>query len=294
VVALLRTPNGSVGLDTGRGDVSFFSHSHRDHLRGLGRAKVVVASRETAHILGIRAEESHRAVRLFNAGHIVGARQAVVEVDGGVVVYTGDFNAKDSILTKGGEMLEGDVLLIDATFSYPRLRFPDPFEVYDEIARWVRQHRHRPIVFRTYLSGKPQELIRVVNEYLGEAPYVGGEILTYSQRYSSIGVKLDYQPLPPLLKPGDIAILPRRYPVAASTSPFLVETTGWAYLRRLRAHRAFPLSDHSDFYDILAYIEASGAKEVYLLHGRRGMARHLERELRRSARVKKVKGTGKA
>jgi len=286
VVARVKANGMRIALDSAEGDVSFYSHAHLDHTKGIRRAKSILSSRETAHLLGISSfSEGCRWVKLFNAGHVVGARQALIESDGGAVVYTGDFNAKDSLLTKGGEFLEGDILLIDATYAFPGLRFPEPFEVYEEIAKWVKAHRDRPIVFRTYLSGKPQELIRLINEYLGEAPLVGGKILPYSHRYRELGVKLDYQPLEGPLKEGDIAILPRRFPLQAVSSPYIVETTGWAYLYRLKAHRAFPLSDHSDFYDILAYIEESGAKEVYLLHARKGVARLIERHLRYRVRA---------
>ncbi len=281
MVAIVKANGSRIALDSANGDISFYSHSHFDHTKGLRKAKEIVASRETAKLLSIPSfRESHPLLKLYNAGHIVGARQALIEADGKAIIYTGDFNAKDSLLTKGGEFLEGDILLIDATYAFPGLRFPQPFEVYEEIAKWVRQHRDKPIIFKTYLSGKPQELIRLFNEYLGEAPLVGGKILEFSLKYKALGIKLDFEPLQGPVKPGEIAIVPRRFQISATTSPLLAETTGWAYLYKLRVHRAFPLSDHSDFFDILSYIQHSGAKEVYLLHARKGVAKAIARHLR--------------
>jgi Cft2 family RNA processing exonuclease len=132
-----------------------------------------------------------------------------------------------------------------------------------------------------YSTGKAQELVKFINEYLGETPIVGGKAAEVCAAYVRAGVKLQWlapdsaeaqeamrgaflsvmppHQLTPLLA-GRLAAVHRRKVLSAFA-------TGWALVRQLPSHAAFPLSDHADFGELLQYAKESGAKRVILAHG---------------------------
>jgi len=284
----IKTERYTIGLDNGKGDYSFYSHAHFDHIKGVKRAKRPIASYETAVLAGIKhVFKAPKCVSIKNAGHIVGAKQIAIEVDGERIVYTGDIKLKDTILTKGGEIVNADRLIIDATYGIAGLKFPNPFDVYNDIAKWIKEMENKVILFKTYVLGKPQELIKVINEYTGKIPYVSKKIAKYSSLYKKIGIKLEYNELNiDSIKPGDIIIS------SGSESNSIISkiknikvaaVTGWSLLYRLNVDKAFPLSDHSDFYEILEYIKSSEAKKVYFITSKtsRGIRKAIKRYLKR-------------
>src|SRR5512143_2833743 len=96
-----------IGLDSPEGDISFLSHAHSDHTNGLKTKKEMIASQETLDLAGIRAvAASHPSTKMLDAGHILGARQLVVDGDGERTVYTGDFSLKPTIFGFKAEIPE--------------------------------------------------------------------------------------------------------------------------------------------------------------------------------------------
>lgn len=266
-----------IGLDNGQGDLSFISHAHSDHLSGANKNKRLIASEETLALAELKVKsELPQNVKLLDSGHILGAKQLFVEEDGKCMVYTGDLRTKDSLLFKGAEVNECDSAILDATYADPFYNFPPYFEVYDEIARWVKKNQNSNLIIGCYDLGKSQEIIRILNEYLGITPIVNEKTGRFSAVYEKFGVKLNRiavgsEEAKIEMRKGFVALVSmrhaKRYFARRLADAFERETlcavaTGWSLRYRYDVDKAFPLSDHADFQDIKRYIEQTGAKEV--------------------------------
>jgi hypothetical protein len=275
-----------IGLDRGCGDYSFISHAHADHLERVKNIKRLISSKETALLAGIQKDvEIPEGITLHDAGHIVGARQMRVEADGGSVTYTGDYRLKKGIFDSGAEIVQTDHLIIEATYGDPAFRFPEPFDVYDDLAAWMKEKtKTSNVIIGAYRMGKSQEVIRVLNEYLGIVPIVGSSIHKVAKTYNALGYKLETLEIggseaQDALGSGFVAILPpnkvnaafARALSAAHNRPCLsVSVTGWSLRYGMNVDQSFPLSDHSDYYDAVRYMEESSAKKVTFFDGEVG------------------------
>ncbi|MEM4255153.1 MAG: hypothetical protein QXR53_02375 [Candidatus Norongarragalinales archaeon] len=281
------------------GELSFISHAHSDHAL-KSRVPAMLASEETVDLLQARGYasahsimHSHYGTRLISAGHVLGARQLVAEGDGGVFAYTGDFRLSDSYCVKGAEVPQCDTLLMEATFGSPEFVFPDRESVAKEIANWVLEKQKQGIVvLGGYSLGKAQELTRVLNDYADVTPVVEDSIARVNGVYVKHGVKLDFigsssdEGLKELEK-NFVAVVPmnkvnnnfafqlsRAYGKKVATAV----ATGWALTERFANAKAFCLSDHSDFPELMDFVERTGAKKVFTEYG---SAKRLARELRK-------------
>lgn len=270
-----------IGLDSNDGDMAFLSHAHLDHVGPVKGAKKIIASEETKIISGLNSEfiSSMDGIKLANAGHMPGARQLIVE-NGSRVVYTGDLRLKDGILENGAEIVECDELYIEATYGDPKFKFPDPFDVYAEIQKWLKENENSIILFGAYKLGKSQEIIKVMNE-IGVAPVVEQEIAETNKRYEKAGIELDYEVIGSdeaeelMGSPFVAVVIPKkakRYFAKEIEKAFEQKTlcaiaTGWAMKYRFNVDKAFPLSDHADFYDIVKYIKHANPKKVNFMYG---------------------------
>ncbi len=258
--------------------VNVISHAHRDH---LGNVKRAIASKETAILAGLEGYKEglcidDTEIKLHDAGHILGSRQVEV-LDGNNVVYTGDIRLRESFFSKGAEILNPDILIIESTFGLPNLVFPPQDEVISSIERWIKANLSigRHVVIGGYELGKSQELTRLVNN-MGEVPVVTKEISKYNQIYSDLGVKIgEWITAGEQGDDPNVFIVPmrmvRKARAALSVSGRDVATavaTGWAVAYPFKAvDKAFPLSDHADFNELVRYAKESEAKRILVTHG---------------------------
>ena len=286
--------NGTLlSLDNTKGDISFISHAHSDHVKRKV-IKEVIASEETLHISGIVGKKvALKEVELFDAGHIVGARQISIDLDGKRVGYTGDMRLKEGIFNEKAEIMDADEIYIDGTYADPMFKFRDPFEVYDDIVKWVNLNKDKIIIFGAYPIGKTQELVKVFNEN-GITPVLHAKNYEYTKRYIEVGVSLDAiragtEEASEVMKDGAVLIVPNNalnYKIKKGLSlvygkdVLFAKATGWALKYNFNVDAVFPLSDHSDFYDIVEYIELSGAKRVHVMFtkNKEHVARYFEKK----------------
>ena len=283
----------SVGLDCSKGDVSFLSHAHGDHTGGLKRKETLISSEETLALGALSAQpHSGNGFSLLDAGHILGSRQFFAEADGSSFLYSGDFRLKDGIFGKGAELREADHLVVECTYGSPGFRFPDPFEVYDQISKWVSSNNDSILLMGAYNLGKAQEVIRVLNKYSSITPVVTPEAEHFNKVYEKFGHKLDRavvgtEEAEEIMRGGFIAVVPtrlaRRSFASRLSSAFgrrvlTAAVTGWVLSHRVNADARFPLSDHSDFHDIISYVEAVNPRKIDFVHGEGAL---LGKELRR-------------
>ncbi|MBI5046358.1 hypothetical protein HZC07_01355 [Candidatus Micrarchaeota archaeon] len=277
--------NLTIGLDDPQGDISFLSHAHSDHTKGIKKQKRIMASKETIELAQLEPEEildTHPDTKMIDAGHILGSRQLVVEEDGAKTVYTGDFSVKPNIFGWKADIEECDKLIMEATYGSSEYRFPPLEDIYAQIARWAEKNNKesKNIIIGSYELGKAQQLIKIVNE-IGIAPIVMEKTERFCSVYEKFGVPLDRieigtQEAEEIMKKPFVAIVPmhraKRYFAARLAEAFERETvcaaaTGWALHYRLNVDEAFPLSDHADFDELVYYVEQTGAKEVEFFCG---------------------------
>lgn len=219
---------------------------------------------------------------LHDAGHILGSTQISAQSEQwGQLVYTGDFKCRAGLTVNAAPILPCDTLIIECTYGDPRVSFPPMDGVLEGMERWARQNRDAVQLWGGYSTGKAQELVKFINDYLDEVPIVSGRAAAVCEAYKRNGVKLDWLS-PDSAEAQDVmrgpfhAVMPPQA-LTASLASRLSEVhrrkvrralaTGWALVRNLPADAAFPLSDHADFGEILEYAKGSGAKQVFLAHG---------------------------
>jgi len=271
----------AIGLDDPDGDLSFLSHAHSDHTFSPRKQPNIIASQETLDLLGYKVGPStHEGVRLFAAGHILGARMMMAECDGGSVLYTGDFSIKPNAFGLKAEAPSCDRLIMEATYGDPSYVFP-PFEdIAADLSSWVRRNDDKNLVIGTYELGKAQDVIKILNE-AGVAPIVPEKTDRFSSVYDRYGYKLDRmvvgsEEAEEAMGRPFVALVPmhkaKRYFAYRLAQAFERETlcaaaTGWALRFRMNVDASFPLSDHADFNDLVRFASESGAKRIEFFCG---------------------------
>ena len=315
---LYQADGTTIGLDCPAG-VSFVSHAHFDHVPASLKSPKLVCSKPTLELMHARGIPKERGehgegekmgvvkISLLDAGHILGSRKLLVEQPEETFLYTADFKTEDSILFSGAKPVACDTLLVESTYGMPKFRFPDRESVYGEIASWTRAEIAKGcVVLGGYALGKSQELIKVLNEHLGVTPVVTDDIAEICEVYKKNGIELEYLRASSnegreALQRRFVAVLPQHkvnsglaaglskqygQPVATAVA------TGWAADQgnRFDVDRAFCLSDHCDFMGLCDYVEATGAKNVYVNHGySRELARALKKLGHRAISVEDMK-----
>jgi hypothetical protein len=279
----MRIPCGPIhiGLDSPEGDVSFLSHAHSDHTTGLRSKKTMISSPETLELAGIRAEAAaHPDARMLDAGHILGARQLLVEGDGEAVAYTGDFSLKPTIFGFRAEIPRCDRLIMEATYGDPSYVFPPLEDVHSMVSSWVKDNDSKNLIIGCYELGKAQEMIRILNE-CSVTPVVTPKTDGFCSVYEKYGHRLERAVVgsdeaEDRMSRRFVAVVPmgraKRYFAHRLAAAFERETlcavaTGWALHYRFNTDAAFPLSDHADFPDLVEFVEQTGAKKVEFFCG---------------------------
>ncbi|MBI1973541.1 hypothetical protein HYS54_01895 [Candidatus Micrarchaeota archaeon] len=283
-----------------RSGIAGVSHGHSDHLRK--HSTQTIATNQTALLFpsyfnnpgleyGQQLKIGDALVSLHDAGHVLGSAQFRIEEDDNVVVYTGDMKASPSFLFGGAEQPECDTLVIDSTFGSPEYSFPPASDVAESIKSWVSTHSDSNVVFGAYPLGKTQELVSILNG-IGVQPIISRRASHFSHVCDWSGLRQEF------LESGTPeAELSRAHACVEIVSPSLLQrsaaitrsengkrtltalATGWAGSPLASGcDRAFPLSGHSDFSELLEYAASSGAKRVLTVHGfDRELAAHLRK-----------------
>ena len=269
---------------------SFVSHAHSDH---VASHKEIIATRATASLMRLRiggrrretilefgqpwAAEFGCEVKLFPAGHIFGSAMFHATTEQGTLLYTGDFKLRPSPAAEPCIVPRADVLIMETTFGLPRYVFPPAAEIERDIVEFCRQalaDKVTPVLF-AYSLGKTQELLQIVGN-AGLPVMLQAHGFRMTQRYAELGMKLPpYSLLDPRSHAGHVVICP---PLPGHSEPLswihpkrTAVATGWAMdpgaIYRNGCDAAFPLSDHADFPDLLAFVEQVQPRLVYTLHG---------------------------
>jgi putative mRNA 3-end processing factor len=289
------------------GDVNVVSHAHGDHLYERAPGEVVW-SPLTRELAAVRRDEvpttaTDDRLTLVDAGHVPGARAVVIEDPGGTTYcYTGDLSTRDHRYLDGFEPPEADIdtLVIESTYGEPEYVFPPPAEATTEFREWVRE-TDAPVLVFAYSLGRAQEVQLILGEtdrqvYVTEAvaalndPIADACDLAFDVARYGGDVTLDA---------GDALVLPAQTNRLSFVETLVEETgarkaalSGWAVDSSFRFaggyDATFPLSDHCDFGELLAVVDAVDPERVYTCHGSTdSLAREVRSRLGYEARALK-------
>ena len=272
-------------------DRSFVSHAHSDH---IAAHREVVCTAATARLMqarrpGTRAEHllpfgqpeqltADTTVTLHPAGHILGSAQCrLTHERHGSLLYTGDFRLRPGAPAEPCATPRADVLIMETTFGLPRYVFPPPEQVIAAIAGFCREALDEGItpVLCAYSLGKSQELL--LGLAASQLPVMlHAQTFKMTRIHEELGLKLpSYRLFDAAAAAGQVVICP---PLSNRSSFFeslpphrTAAVTGWALdpgaVYRYRCDAIFPLSDHADFPDLLAFVDRVQPRLVYTVHG---------------------------
>lgn len=294
---LLLLDNFSFSIDPSsrmaEGDFVLISHAHGDHISGFKSGKPKLASYVTIKLYEAQAGKSLKDVfpaflssqrlsiggldvEVHDSGHILGSSQFLFLKHSSSLVYTGDLNLEETIITRPAKPIECEELIIDSTYGHWDLIFPGRDEVYVDIISWVESllNSGRAPVFIAYSIGKAQELIALINRWLDVEVLVDDKIRKVNRVYGECGFEFDCVNLS--TKEGVEVLRSSSLPaVFSSRDSFkLAEdfgflkaiATGWTLIYPYRNfHACFPLSNHADFPQLVNYVEEANPRVVYTL-----------------------------
>jgi putative mRNA 3-end processing factor len=310
---LLKYGDVKLALDTGiKGETTLLSHSHADHIGGLGKARHIIATKGTfdtwqarrSEKLGDRTIIKHGDmfgqigvnITALNAGHVLGSTMFLLEFNDDLkVLYTGDFNNVDSLVHKAAKPVEADVLITEATYGTPQWVFPRRKTVYDNIldaAMKVIDEGKTPL-FHAYSLGKSQEAIALLQS--GGFRVISGNtsIDKVCSVYKLHGVDLRHHTiqsnsLKDVLDQGAVIVSSSSRHTADNIRRALGKTTFAKYEEKLEyfnlsgwtvgkfRERGFPLSAHSDFNGLVEFAKAVKPRVAYCFtENGRTLSKHL-------------------
>ena len=289
----------------------FITHAHSDHSSSIRNHDLVKYATEPTHRLletlrrrsvknwkpvsiGQKVKVGDIEVKPLNAGHVLGSVQYEVSTPEATLLYTGDFAMGNSYTMEAATTAACDLLVIETTFGAPQFRFPKRNEVALEMIRWAVMEAvpsgYVP-AFRTDSIGNAQEIISIFNRMTNLPVVTARSATKVSDIYRHYGHKLDYVDADSpegqeLLESGRcVVIAPKGAKLGIDNlDPALA--SGWAVIMKNRT-RAFPLSDHADFRELLSFIRRCRPKRVLTFHGgamTRGFAEYVRKRLGIDAR----------
>jgi len=265
----------------------FISHAHGDHTAGFRVRNATkyataittalyraVTNRDPMKVKTLTYGRTVRAegfeVSAYNSGHILGSTIFRVDTGEGVVVYTGDLNCTDTLITSAAHPIRCDILIMESIFGKVAYTFPPRDQIYRRIVQWVveKVKEGRPPTFYVYAIGKAQEIIKVLNKFTELKVSVHPRIAQVNKVYVRSKIMLKAHTNEGKPETGKtVSIYPnhllRTHPADQGVSAV---ATGWARQSNWR-RGAFTLSSHADFLQLLNFTKESKPKKVYTVFG---------------------------
>jgi putative mRNA 3-end processing factor len=259
------------------------------HRRGRKKTRTqLLTSRETALIARARgyeiadAADEQDGFELVDTGHILGSRGLLVGDD---VYYTGDISVRERAFLKPARVPHAKTLVIESTFGRPEYVFPPLSEVMHRTNKIISEMFDLgiPVILMGYTLGKAQLLTKLFGHW---DPIVHNSVAKINSVYSELGVELsdgmtyrqaEEQGLLSKSKPWVMVA-----PLVSERSAFVKEMkdrfgavtigfSGWAIGNRYRyimgLDYVMPLSDHCDYWELVAAVKQCRPEKIYTFHG---------------------------
>lgn len=280
---LLFDPDANVPFDD---DVNyvFITHPHTDHFSGIHKynhAKKIMNrlcydiitdcfNKQLDNVIFCDSPNyvlNDLKISVYQSNHIFGAVQYEIRYDGKSFGYTGDLCFESRLGIGNSEIMKHcDVLVIDSTFGSRDFVFPTRKEIYKRILMWIQDTLSNGAV--PCISARPlgttQELIKLIN-----LSSIGAEIGLSPMSYKVTGIckkynytgefKLKVQPDCSNNNGKMVFIKPFGQLNTLKSSEAVC--SGWTI--KMNQNNVFPLSNHSDFKQIIEYVKLSNPKQVY-------------------------------
>ncbi|MEO6846869.1 MAG: MBL fold metallo-hydrolase [Chthoniobacterales bacterium] len=281
-------------------DFAFVSHAHSDHTgshrRAIlteGTARLMFARgkrvKADAHILdyGQTMDFENFRITLVPAGHVHGSAQGLIECEAGSLLYTGDFKLRKGASSPAAQIVHAETLVMETTFGLPRYIFPPLEEVVAQVVAFCNETlnaKEVPVLF-AYSLGKAQEILAALAN-AGLSVLLHDSVEKITAIYRDAGVAFAPHEVFSAEKiPGRVLLFPPHFAKSAELRAIpnrrTAMLTGWALdpsaIYRMGCDRAFPLSDHADYPDLLRFVEQVNPARVLTLHG---FANEFARDLR--------------
>jgi putative mRNA 3-end processing factor len=295
------------------GNLMMISHAHSDHINGVrnGDGLTLVLSPATMDIIVSKTRKFYRnidviepngfkkydsvLVEAYNAGHVLGSLQFLLELYNLRVGYTGDFNIYGSLVDEPATVMKDlDILIIESTYGRPDYVFPHRSFIYERILSWVAENIKEgySVVIGVYPLGKAQELTYLFNREFGGV-IVTESVYRINEIFDKHKFKLNYKSIEDNMR----SVIDGGEIVISSTSEVSriinmvrlgmrgkvvgAVCTGWSLnYYNSNGLTYFPLSSHSDFKGLLKYVEEANPRMVYTVYGFASeFASYIERKL---------------
>ncbi|MDT7888038.1 MAG: MBL fold metallo-hydrolase [Desulfurococcales archaeon] len=307
--------------------VRIITHAHSDHMvdidesiRSSPRIFAHPATFEIMDILGISIP-SNKAFKVDYGGeihledgilkflrskHILGSIQTYyVSREGVSVVYTGDFKEPGS----GTEIRESDIVITEATYGSPEYIRPYKDIIDELLADFVSELISRgPLIIKAYY-GKQQEVMEVLRKGGIAAPYIAGnKVYMISKVAEKYGAKIGdlflegTREAEEIIKQGwyiyftHTSSRKNSITIGREHRHTVLYLSGWErelYRMIDRNTYVFSYSGHSDFEDLIVYIDRARPKYVIVDAYRSGenakkFSKYLEERLKIKASYRPV------
>jgi len=292
------------------------THAHYDHLTGLQQSlrecKAVIMTAATkdfleamrgrwslmrSNIKTLAYEEplvyEDEKLTLYFADHILGTAQVLVEdTEGTRILYTSDFKLPKT------PIINADVLVIEATYGNPMQVRPFKKVVESALVSLVERGLKQEPVYIFGYHGKLQEVMQILRNARVKAPFIVPEkVFRVAKICEKHGMKLGSYMLfseeeaQSMLKKKDSFVAfyhmnSRRY---IGKNAFRILVSGWEFSSPRRQigdnEHIIALSDHSDFKELLQYVEESKPKLVITDNYRVGAAKTLAKQIEKRLKI---------
>lgn len=274
-------------------DKALITHGHADHSRW--GSKHYLATKDSEFIMRHRLGEIDLQtveygeklningvyVSFHPAGHILGSAQIRLELDGYVVVVSGDYKLESDKTCEDFEPVKCNSFITESTFGLPIYEWEEESKVFDKVNTWWQKNKEagKTSIIYSYALGKAQRILANLDNSIGEI-YTHGAVENMNKCYKLAGINLpqttylgqgksrkDFE--------GSLVIAPLSSDntswIRKFRNPSTAFASGWMQVRgqrrRRAADRGFVLSDHADWKGLLTAIKATEAEEVYVTHG---------------------------
>jgi len=293
------------------------THAHADHMVGLGKSLkncevsvMTPATRDMIHALKGPRWLGRGAVKTLDYGeafiyedetltfhyadHILGTAQVLVEdKEQTRILYTSDFRYSRTPL------VEADILVMEATYGDPFRVRPFSMMVEGILISLVEQGLKRGPVYVFGYHGKLQKMMRILYEAKIKTPFIVPEkIFRVSKVCERHGMKLGNQLLQFDDEEAQLVLTQNEPSVIFYHSysrkrvegeALCIRASGWEFTKPCRKIGAneyvVALSDHSDFNELLEYVERCNPRMVITDRHRSEAANIFAREIEKRLKI---------